>query len=383
MRDMDAKQVDVLIVGAGAAGLSAAGALKTQGIEALLLEQDSGIGGSWARRYDRLHLHTVRQHSGLAHWPIARGGGTYLSRDEYVTYLNDYAAHFQLRVMTDCAVEKMSRSGDARAGWQVRSSQGRWQAKVVIVAVGQYRVPILPAWPGRDEFGGVLLHSVDYRNAAPFAGKRVLVVGAGNSGAEIATDLIEHGAASVAISVRTAPPIVPRDPFGNPVQRTSMLLGRLPPRFADWLGRITTRLVLGDLTRFGFPAAGWRPYADQRVPVIDVGFVKVLKQQRVQVRAALARLTPSGAVFADGSAQDFDAIIAATGFATGLRSLIEPATALNAHDEPADHSGEPTASPGLYFIGYTHSLRGHLFEANLDSRRLAANVARYLETAAT
>jgi cation diffusion facilitator CzcD-associated flavoprotein CzcO len=224
------------------------------------------------------------------------------------------------------------------------------------------------------------MHSVDYRNGAAFAGKRVLVVGAGNSGAEIATDLAEQGASFVALSVRTAPPIVPRDPFGQPVQRTSMLLSRLPARFADALGKLTARLVLGDLTRFGFPAADWWPYSDRRVPVIDVGFVRMLKQGRIQVRPALERLSPTGAVYKGGEAEAFDVIIAATGFATGLASLIEPATAL--HDaEPANHSGEPTASPGLFFIGYTHSLRGHLFEANMDSRRLAINVARYLESA--
>ena len=91
------------------------------------------------------------------------------------------------------------------------------------------------------------MHSVTYANAAPYAGQRVLVVGAGNSGAEIATDLSEHGAAAVAISVRTPPPIVPRDPFGVPVQRTSILLSALPPAIANRLGRITATLVIGDL----------------------------------------------------------------------------------------------------------------------------------------
>lgn len=382
MSEVDLSEVDVLIVGAGAAGLSAAGALKQQGIDAVLLEQDAGVGGTWARRYDRLRLHTVRKHSGLAGFPIPAGRGNYLTRDEYVAYLNQYAQHFRLRVVTDCTVNHIRSQPGSPMRWHIVTSKGEWAAKVVIVAVGQYRLPILPPWPGMGDFGGQLMHSVGYRNGSLYAGKRVLVVGAGNSGAEIATDLVEHGAACVAISVRTAPPIVPRDPFGNPVQRTSMVLSKLPPRIADGLGRLTSRLVFGDLTRFGFPAPAWRPYSDRRVPVIDVGFVKLLKQGRVQVRPALERLTPTEAVYADGSSESFDAIIAATGFATGLATLIEATAALNDADEPADHSGEPTASPGLFFIGYTHSLRGHLFEAKLDSGRLAANVRRYLETAA-
>ncbi|WP_158882392.1 NAD(P)/FAD-dependent oxidoreductase [Rhodanobacter sp. L36] len=372
-------QADVVIVGAGAAGLSAAGALQKLGIDAVLLEQDSQPGGTWARRYDRLHLHTVRKHSGLAHYPIPRGRGRYLARDEYVAYLQDYARHFKLDIVADCAVTKIRMEPGTPVRWRITGATTEWETPVVVIAVGQYGVPRMPFLPGLENFTGELIHSVDYRNASPFAGKRVLVVGAGNSGAEIATDLIDNGASFVAISVRTPPPIVPRDPFGQPVQRTSMLLSRLPPRIADRIGKFTARLVFGDLTRHGFPAADWRPYSSRRVPVIDVGFVDALKKGRVQVRATLVRLTETQAVFADGQTESFDAIIAATGFSTGLASLIEPTTALDADAEPVTHSGEPTASPGLYFIGYTHSLRGHLFEANLDSRRLAVNVATYLK----
>jgi len=114
------------------------------------------------------------------------------------------------------------------------------------------------------------------------------------------------------------------------------------------------------------------------VPVIDVGFVKALKRGLVQIRPALARLTATDAVFADGNAEPFDAIIAATGFSTGLDQLLNAKDALNEAAEPRDASGNPTACPGLFFNGFTHSLRGHLFEANLASRRLSRNVARYL-----
>ena len=137
--------------------------------------------------------------------------------------------------------------------------------------------------------------------------------------------------------------------------------------------------MLGDLTRFGFPQADWHPYSSHRVPVIDVGFVRVLKEGRVQVRPALVSVTATQAVYANGRSEPFDAIIAATGFSTGLDTLLEQTALLNDANEPATRSGEPGARAGLYFIGYTHSLRGHLFEANLDSRRLALNVARYLE----
>src|SRR5689334_2401469 len=184
----------VIVVGGGASGLSAAGALARQGIDALVLDQDSRIGGTWARRYDRLHLHTVRRFSGLAHFPIPAHYPAYLSRTDVVEYLEAYARHFGLRVVGDTTVTRIH-AVNGPGGWAVETAVGdAWRAPVVVVATGQYRDPIMPPWPGRDLYAGRLLHSAGYANAPPFAGRRVLVVGAGNSGAEIAVDLCDHGA---------------------------------------------------------------------------------------------------------------------------------------------------------------------------------------------
>jgi putative flavoprotein involved in K+ transport len=371
-------EAPVVVVGAGASGLSAAAALKRRGVDAVVLEQDESVGGSWARRYDRLRLHTIRGFSGLAHYPVPRHNPSYLSRDEFVAYLNEYASHFRLRIVNGVAAGKIRGHPDAPNVWSVESNGEVWRCRVVVIATGQYRVPVVPPWPGRESYRGDLTHSVTYSNAAPFVGKRVLVVGAGNSGAEIATDLMDHGASFVALSIRTPPPIVPRDPFGLPVQRTSILLSLLPPAIANRMGQATARVVLGDLTRYGMPKAAFAPYSTRRVPVIDVGFVAALKAGRVKVRPALERLSETGAIFTGGTAESYDAIIAATGFATGLETLLDAPDVLNEFGEPRGRAGEPTARPGLYFVGFTHSLRGHLFEANHASRRLARNVARYL-----
>jgi putative flavoprotein involved in K+ transport len=375
----------VVIVGAGAAGLSSAGALSHRGIESMVLEQDVALGGTWTRRYDRLHLHTVRAFSGLAHFPIPATYPTYLSRDQVVAYLKEYANHFKLNVVTGASVVCVRRETGTRDGWLVETAgtefvagHGTLRARVVVIATGQYREPIIPTWPGRDIYRGCLVHSAKYVNAAPFSGQRVLVVGAGNSGAEIATDLIDGGAAHVAISVRTPPPIVPRDPFGMPVQRTSIALSALPAAISNRFGAITARLTIGDLTRYGMRRAKFDPYTTKRVPLIDVGFVDALKRGRVIVRTALERLTETGAVFSDGAREPFDAVIAATGFSTGLESFISAGDVLDEHGEPRGTSGNPTSQPGLYFVGFVHTLRGHLFEANRASRRLARNVARYL-----
>ena len=351
-----------------------------RGIKAVLLEEDRAPGGTWRRRYDRLHLHTVRGFSGLAHYSIPHRYPQYLSREEFAEYLGEYSRHFDLRIETECTVRKIQPTLESPVSWAVLTSRGNWSTRCVIVATGQYRIPMLPAWPGREIYQGEFVHSVHYRKAAAYAGKRVLVVGAGNSGAEIATDLAEGGA-NVALSIRTQPPIVPRDPFGFPVQRTGILLSLLPSLVSDRLARLTARLVLGDLSRYGLRVPEWMPYSSKRVPVIDVGFVEALKRGLVHIRPALARLTATDAVFEDGRAEPFDAVIAATGFTCGLNDLVDAKDVLKNDNEPIGLSGLPTARPGLFFMGYTHSLRGHLFEANLASRRLARHVERYLSGA--
>ncbi|HJQ09583.1 MAG TPA: NAD(P)/FAD-dependent oxidoreductase [Gemmatimonadaceae bacterium] len=370
----------VIVVGGGASGLSAAAALKQRGIDALVLEQDPQVGGTWARRYDRLHLHTVRRFSGLAHYGIPRRYPKYLPRDQFVAYLREYAEHFRLNIVTGCEVTEIARDS-AESRWKVATADGKtWKSDAIVVATGQYRAPIKPTWPGVDSYTGWLSHSVGYSNPKPYIGKRVLVVGAGNSGAEIATDIAENGAKFVALSIRTPPMIVPRDPFGMPVQRTGILLSFLPPALADRLGRLTARIVLGDLTQLKIPRPSWGPYSAKRIPLIDVGFVDAVRRGLVQVRPGVQRLSPTGAVYADGVEEPFDAIVAAIGFETGLASLIEGAGVLNEAAEPLAASGEETARPGLYFIGFVHSLRGHLFEANRASKRLARNVEKYLGT---
>ena len=160
--------------------------------------------------------------------------------------------HFKLDIVAGCAVQRVEPTNDgAPAGWLVASDCGEWRARVVVLATGQYGTPMLPNWPGRVEYAGQLIHSADYRNAQPYTGKRVLVIGIGNSGAEIPADLAEQGAAFVAIGIRTQPPSVPRDAFGMPAQRSSFVLTRLPPQMADRVARTVAQLALGDLTRYG------------------------------------------------------------------------------------------------------------------------------------
>jgi putative flavoprotein involved in K+ transport len=372
------KTVEVLIVGGGASGLSAAGALKHRGRDAVVLERDSRIGARWAGRYERLHLHTVRRFSGLAHYGIPLDYPRYVPKDLFARYLEEYAERLELELRLGTQVTSVGRHNGT---WMVETREGGWRARVVIVATGRYNEQLLPRWPGLKEFHGRVVHSGDYRSGRDFAGERALVVGIGNSGAEIATDLVEQGASFVAISVRRPPPIMPRDLFGVvPVQLLGLALTPVPaPRLLDRAGALVRRVGVGDLSRYGLGKAAWGPFTARRPAVIDVGFLGELKAGRVHVRPDVARLTPSGVVFADGREEDFGAVVSATGFGSGLQQLLDLPGAVDERGRPRFRSGRPTAYPGLYFIGFDETTRGVLYETNRDSRRLAREVTAYLE----
>lgn len=365
----------ILIIGGGPAGLTTAGALKQVGLESTLLDSGDRVGQSWEQRYDRLHLHTVREYSGLAHFPIPRTYPKYLSKDQYARYLRDYAAHFDLNFVPNTLVKRIRQERmDGRPSWVVEAGSGSWSAPVVVIATGQYGQPIFPDWPGLPEYSGETMHSSAFRTGRVFQNQRVLVVGAGNSGMEIAADLVEQGAAKVAISVRSAPPVVPRDFLGTPAQMFGILMNPLSPALSDKVGHALSRLALGDLRQYGLPSPGWMPFTSHRTPVIDVGFVPALKAGKVRVRPAVSSFTPNGVVYEDNYEEVFDSVIFATGFRSGLEQLLEPGGLLDKNGNPRFPSGAPTDCPGLYFMGYFDSLRGFLYESNLASQRLAREI---------
>ncbi|MBI5931638.1 MAG: NAD(P)/FAD-dependent oxidoreductase [Chloroflexi bacterium] len=371
-------QTDILIIGAGPAGLTTGGALKHVGLNPVLLDKDTVVGGTWQRRYDRLHLHSVRRFSGLAHYPLPHSLPAYVPKNRFVEYLQDYARKFELNIMGETTVKKIRKSSNNE--WEVETDGDIWQSKVVIVATGHFGKPYTPDWPGKAEFQGKLIHSIEYKTGQDYAGKRVLVIGSGNSGSEIACDLAEQGAGFVANSIRTHPPVVPRNFLGTPVQVFGILLAPIPPKIADYIGSKIARVAMGNLAPYGMKPADWQPFSAHHIPIIDVGFVGELKRGKINIRPDIERFIPTGVVYVDGTSEDFDVIIAGTGFQTGLPELIDIPNVLDERGYPAFPSGQPTAQPGFYFMGYTESVRGHLYEANQDSRRLAKIIQNYLNS---
>ncbi|MFD9092786.1 flavin-containing monooxygenase [Streptomyces collinus] len=372
----------VYVVGAGPGGLAAAHALRSRGIRAVVLEKSDQVGASWRRHYDRLHLHTTRRLSALPGLTMPRRFGRWVSRDDVVRYLEKYAEHHELEIVTGVEVFRIERSADG-AGWLLHASGGReLTGSAVVVATGFNHTPRVPDWPGLDGFGGEFTHAGHYRNAEPYAGRDVLVVGVGNTGAEIAVDLVEGGAARVRLAVRTAPHIVRRSTAGWAAQYTGVLVRRLPVRLVDRLARPLARISTPDLSAHGLARPDTGLYSRVRegaIPVQDVGLIDAVRTGKVEIVAAVEGFEDGKAVLADGSRISPDAVIAATGYVRALEGLVGHLEVLDGRGRPVVHGPRtPANAPGLYFTGFTNPISGMFRELAIDAQRIARAVARAL-----
>ncbi|GGZ50224.1 monooxygenase [Streptomyces subrutilus] len=384
--DLTTQPRPVYVIGAGPGGLAAAAALRSRGVRAVVVEKSDAPGASWRGHYDRLHLHTTRRLSALPGLAMPRRFGRWVSRDDVVRYLEKYAEHHELELVTGVEVIRVERAPDGH-GWTLHASGGRvLAAAAVVVATGFNHTPALPAWPGRDGYTGELLHAAGYRNPAPYAGRDVLVVGVGNTGAEIAVDLAEGGAARVRLAVRTAPHIVRRSTAGWPAQRTGILVRRLPVRLVDRLGALVARASVPDLSAHGLPRPATGLYSRVRqgaIPVQDVGLIDAVRRGAVEPVAAVDSFDGAEVVLADGARIAPDAVIAATGYRRALEGLVGHLGVLDARGRPRTHGARTAAgAPGLHFTGFSNPISGMFREMALDAERIAKAVARQVRRTA-
>lgn len=367
---------DVAIVGAGAAGLATAHTLKQAGISVRLLEKSHEIADPWRRRHPQLRLNTHRDLSQLPGLKMPKDAGTFPSRDTVIRYLEDYVREMDLRVEFGTEVTSLERTGE---GWRLETGSGTIAAKHVVIATGREVHPFVPDWPGRDGFEGRLIHAADFGDARQYAGKNVLVVGAGNSGSDILNHLSRVDTQSVLISIRNGSVVFPAYMFGVPMQRLSPLMELMPIRAVDWMLKDTQRLAFGDITQYGFPAAqgGATRMAREGVsPAIDQGFVAAVKTGRMRIVPEVGRFQGRNIVLADGSRIAPDVVIAATGYRTGLEPLLGHLDVLNSHGVPRiDGARTLPHVPGLWYIGMRPMMSGYFRAASRNSRAIARAIA--------
>lgn len=369
----------VYVIGGGPGGLSVAHALRARGLRAVVLEKSDRVGASWRRHYDRLRLHTTRRLSALPGLPMPRRFGRWVTRDDVVRYLEKYAEHHDLEIVTGVEVSRVEPAPDG-SGWLLRATGGReLTGAAVVVATGHNHTPRIPHWPGRDTYTGEFLHAGEYRNPAPYTGRDVLVVGVGNTGAEIAVDLVEGGASRVRLAVRTVPHLVRRSTAGWAAQFTSILVRRLPVRLVDRLARPMAKLSVPDLAEQGLPRPDSGLYSRVRegaIPVLDVGLIDAVRKGRIEIVAAVDAFEGEKVVLADGTRVSPDVVVAATGYVRALEDLVGHLGVLDERGRPVVRGRRtPSDAPGLYFTGFTNPISGNLREMAIDAQKIAKAIA--------
>jgi cation diffusion facilitator CzcD-associated flavoprotein CzcO len=366
----------VVIVGSGPAGLSTALSLRDRGRPSLVVEKAGQVAAAWRGRYDVLKLNTGRQVSHLPGRRYPKGTPLFPSRDQVIDHLERYAREdgIDLRLNTE-----VTRIDSVTGGWCVRTSGGDLQAQHVIVATGNQHTPFTPKWVGSELFTGAVLHSSEYRNPGPYAGKRVLIIGSGSSGMEIAHDLATGGAATTWLAVRTPPNIMLRSgPAGLPGDVIANPLYHAPPRLADAISRAARRRAIGDLTEFGLPVPEEGPFSRLRrlsaVPsLVDLEVIDAIRDGSIAVVPTVEAFERDAVRLVDGQRVDPDVVICATGYRRGLEPMVGHVGVLDQAGKPGAQGARPAAD-GLWFIGYMSrpSLIGTVAK---QSRRLAKQIA--------
>lgn len=350
-----------MVVGAGQAGLACARLLQAAGVDVVVLEQTT-VAASWRGHYDRLTLNTDRRLSALPGRPIPAEAGQWVSRDAFVSYLQEYAE--DLPVRTGTRVCRLERDG---SGWLLRTDRREvLRARHVVLATGLNRVPHLPPWPGSSTIP--LLHSGAYRSPAPFAGLTVLVIGAGTSGSEIAADLA--GTSRVLLSARTPPALFPRALGPVPTQLGAFSLPLVPSRVGDLALAATRQVWRRRDAALGLhgPAGPVSAARRGQLPVLDAGLRAAVHAGRVQILAAVDRLDGDCVLLADGSRVRADVLLAATGWRPGLEPLV-------GHLGILDGRGLPRDLPaGLHAVGFATPLTGSIHAAGFEAAAVVTSI---------
>lgn len=381
---------NILIIGAGPAGLAMAALLRQADLDFEMIEKSQHVGNAWREHYNRLKLHTVKDLSSLPGLPFPEDYPRYVPKDKLVDYFERYREHFSITPIFGTEATAISRAADGQ--WLVNTNTDRsFRCAHVVIATGVNHYPNRPHFSGEKGFQGEILHSKTYKTPQPFAGKHVLVVGMGNTGAEIALDLAENGAASTTIAVRGPVNMVPLELNGRPTQVTALMLAKLPNWLGDRIGTLVRKITMGDMPKYNLPYPKIPPARQLRklgkTPVVDLGTADMIRAGKIKViNAGIEHLREKSVCFTDGTEQSFDTILLATGYKANIQQIIAGAQTM------IDEQGWPKfvigtgPSRGLYFIGFDNYTPGGILgvinrDAKIIQEHLSAQEA--LPTAQT
>ena len=352
-------QVQNLIIGAGPAGLATAGRMRKAGLDFTLIEQTDQIASSWHNHYDGLHLHTVNQLSHLPHLPFPEGYPLYVSKEDLISYYQQYAKTFDIHPVLSQKVTRLAQTDEA---WTVDTEAGTsYAAQNVIVATGINRIPKLPTWEGQDQFEGQIIHAKSYKNAKPYKGRKVLIVGMGNTGAEIALHFARQGD-KPHVSLRGPVHFLPRDINGRPTQLTALMLAKIPFGLGDSLGSFIRKIVVGDLSKYGISTPKLSPTKQLKVtgrtPVVDIGTLEQIKKRNITILPDIERFGVREVQFTNGETKPFDLVILATGYYAQIDDFMDDAADFVNKDGLPSQAVFDSTHKGLYFVGFNNYVPG-------------------------
>ncbi|KAL9435759.1 hypothetical protein AB3S75_021930 [Citrus x aurantiifolia] len=381
--------VEVIIVGAGPSGLATAACLSLQSIPYVILERENCYASIWKKySYDRLRLHLAKQFCQLPHLPFPSSYPMFVSRAQFIEYLDHYVSHFNIgpSIRYQRSVESASYD-DATNMWNVKASnllspgseiEEYYSGSFLVVASGETSNPFTPDIRGLSSFcssatgTGEVIHSTQYKNGKPYGGKNVLVVGSGNSGMEIALDLANH-AAKTSLVIRSPVHVLSREM----VYLGLVLLKYVPCGGVDTLMVMLSRLVYGDLSKYGIHKPREGPFfvkaAYGKYPVIDAGTCEKIKSGQIQVLPGIESIRGNEVVFENGHSHHFDSIVFCTGFKRSTNVW------LKGDDSMLNDDGIPKQSypnhwkgkNGLYCVGLS---RKGLYGAAADAQNIADHI---------
>jgi cation diffusion facilitator CzcD-associated flavoprotein CzcO len=372
---------DAVVIGAGPSGLAVARELEHKhGVETLVVDRAAEPAISWRRRYDNFRLNTTGFLSHLPGQRIPLTAGRWPTREDMVRYFDDYVRRQNITLELGCEVNGIV---SAAGGWRLDTSSGEIRTRAIILATGNYRTPIVPPWPGLSQFTGEVVHSGNFRSAWPFRDRDVLVVGAGNSAADIAVQLANNGARRIWLAVRTPPHLVRRAIGPLPSDVLLELFAWAPAGAVDPIIGLSERLMWGDLSAYGFnrPPLGLKATVEQtgRIPTLADELIDAVRAGRVEVVPAVEAVEANRVILADGGGIEPAVIIAATGFTMDLDGLVGRLGVLDKGGKLrggfASHLGD-----GMFAIGYGIPPNGPLRAIRLAATPLAREIAAHLAT---
>ncbi|EPS72220.1 hypothetical protein M569_02528 [Genlisea aurea] len=372
-----------VIVGAGPSGLAVAAGLKRHGVPFVILERSNCIASLWQNRtYDRLKLHLPKQFCQLPQLDFPADYPEYPSKRQFVQYLEAYARNFDINPHFNECVQSAAYDEVCRV-WRVRSVRSHGEGEAVeyicqwlVVATGENAEAVVPEIQGLEDFDGEVIHACDYKSGESLRGKRVLVVGCGNSGMEIALDLYNNQA-HPAMVVRSSVHVLPREVLGKSTFALAVWMLRLLPLWVvDKILLTLSWLIIGRLENYGIKRPSMGPLelknAQGKTPVLDIGALEKIKSREIRIVPGIRKLSAGVVELVNGEKLKIEGVILATGYKSNVPAWLDGGSELfseNGVPKRAWWKGEY----GLYAAGFT---RRGLSGASADAVRISEDIAR-------